>query len=104
MESNTISPKAIGLNLPNLVLLRQMPLTVVVAALVLAGLVYVQRSRSKLQLARFPLYLEHLSSEERRAKFLAGAKALYKDGHQKVLYSNKISYSTNTLLVQRIGL
>ncbi|KAH7558956.1 ent-kaurene oxidase [Bipolaris maydis] len=83
MESDTTDSKATELALSGLALLRQIPLSVVVAVFIVTGSVYFQRFRYKSQMAKFPIILEHLSNEERRAKFLAGAKALYKDGHQK---------------------
>ncbi|KAH6860587.1 cytochrome P450 [Alternaria alternata] len=75
-------------------MLRQTPMSVVLAALILLASIYVPRFKFKSQMARFPLILEHLSSEQRRAKFLAGAKALYKDGSQKF---RGIAYRMQTL-------
>ncbi|KAL1799671.1 hypothetical protein ACET3X_000013 [Alternaria dauci] len=83
MEPESLYSRAIELMLRSLALLRQIPISVVLAALILAAYIYVPRLRFKSQMAKFPLYLAHLSSAERRAKFLAGAKALYKDGDQK---------------------
>jgi hypothetical protein len=104
IEFDTLSPKLIGLSSSSIASLRRIPVSVVFAALVLLASVYLPRFKYKSHLAQFPLILEHLSSEERRAKFLAGAKALYKDGHHKVSYSVRNFYSTNMLLVQGLGL
>lgn len=99
MESDTTDSKATELALSGLALLRQIPLSVVVAVFIVTGSVYFQRFRYKSQMAKFPIILEHLSNEERRAKFLAGAKALYKDGHQKVSHSERTSSFANMSLV-----
>ncbi|KAH7086118.1 ent-kaurene oxidase [Paraphoma chrysanthemicola] len=83
MAFNTTILNAIGSLLPDLTLMRKIPLAVVVTALIIAASVCLPHIKYKLQISRFPLFLEHLSSKERRAKFLAGAKALYKEGHDK---------------------
>lgn len=101
MDSDTLDPKTIELVLPSFALLRHIPVSVLFAAFVVAVSVYLPRFRYKSQLEKFPLILEHLSGEQRRAKFLAGAKALYKDGHEKVVYWDARSNFTNASLVQR---
>jgi hypothetical protein len=92
MEAEPLDPWAIGFMRRNLAMLRQTPMSVVLAALILLASIYVPRFKFKSQMARFPLILEHLSSEQRRAKFLAGAKALYKDGSQKVFQCKEIRF------------
>ncbi|EOA91165.1 uncharacterized protein SETTUDRAFT_25251 [Exserohilum turcica Et28A] len=94
MDSDTLDPKTIELVLPSFALLRHIPVSVLFAAFVVAVSVYLPRFRYKSQLEKFPLILEHLSGEQRRAKFLAGAKALYKDGHEKF---RGVAYRMQTL-------
>ncbi|CAN9389867.1 unnamed protein product [Alternaria alternata] len=101
MEPEPLDPRVIGFMRRNLAMLRQTPMSVVLAGLVLLASIYIPRFMFKSQMARFPLILEHLSSEQRRARFLAGAKALYKDGSQKF---RGMAYRMQTLDEQQIVL
>lgn len=92
MEPEPLDPRAIGFMRRNLAILRQTPMSVVLAGLILLASMYLPRFMFKSQMARFPLILEHLSSEQRRARFLVGAKALYKDGSQKVFRHKQIHF------------
>jgi len=76
-----------------------------ITALVIIACVYLSQIRYNSHIAKLPAFHNAISSETHRKQYLKSAKRMYKEGYEKVhSILVLLSYSTDDIQVQRLGL